>query len=271
MASCTSAPPDLDALDGLDAHERLGQAPVELAVPLHVAAEARHHAGGDHLEDPAQGVARVRRLVDRLLHARLGRRVGAGEVARARPRLQVGRREARQVGRLGGADGHHVREHVDAHRREELPAHGADGRARRRLPRARPLEDVAEVMPVVLEASREVGVSGARPGEGLGRLGHDAGRHPIEPVLVVAVQHRDGDGPAECLAAAHPDEELDPVGLDLHAAAAPVPALPAGEVHVDVLGQEREPRGDPLDDRGEPRAVGFPGRHEAEASHRAGT
>ena len=66
ISSCTSWPraaalakagADLGALDGVDADDGLGEAGVQLAVPLHVAAEADGCAPGDDLEDAAEGGA----------------------------------------------------------------------------------------------------------------------------------------------------------------------------------------------------------------------
>ena len=93
--------------------------------------------------------------------------VGAGEVAGARPRAQLVSRGVARGRRLDRADGDDVREHVDADRAEQLAAHRADGGARRRLAGARALEDVAQIVPVVLQASREVGVARARARERL--------------------------------------------------------------------------------------------------------
>ena len=55
---------DLDALDGLDAHDRLRQQGVELAVPVHVAAEADGDAEAEHLDHAAERVAVLGRGLD---------------------------------------------------------------------------------------------------------------------------------------------------------------------------------------------------------------
>ena len=55
---------DLDALDRLDAHQRAGQPGVEAAVPVHVRAEPRRQAVHDDLDDAAERVAVLVRLVD---------------------------------------------------------------------------------------------------------------------------------------------------------------------------------------------------------------
>src|SRR5690606_34204324 len=63
---------DLDALERLHAHQRRRQPRVELAVPVHVAAQPGRHAVGDDLDDTAEGVALGPGAVDALLHARRG-------------------------------------------------------------------------------------------------------------------------------------------------------------------------------------------------------
>src|SRR5436309_15598113 len=75
-------------------------------------------------------------------------------------------------------------------------AHGAAGDARYGLARAGPLQDVACVLAVVLQAAGQVGVP--RPGprdlaSPLGPWGVGLGRHHIPPVLPVAVALEHGD------------------------------------------------------------------------------
>ena len=69
--------PDADRLDGRDRHQRLGEPPVEPAIPLRVAAESGGHASGRHLEHAAERVAGLARGVDGGHHARGRRRVRA--------------------------------------------------------------------------------------------------------------------------------------------------------------------------------------------------
>jgi hypothetical protein len=64
----------LDALHGLDAHERLREPPVDAAVPVHVRAEAGRHAVAEHLEHTTERVAVLGGGLDRRDHRRL--RVG---------------------------------------------------------------------------------------------------------------------------------------------------------------------------------------------------
>src|SRR5690606_37008772 len=115
--------------------------------------------------------------------------------------------------------------------------HGAYRHPRRRLPRARPLQDVAQVVAVVLQAPGQVGMARARTHDGFRRGLEGLGPHAPDPVLVVAVHDRHRDGAAEGLATAHAAQDAHAVGLDLHAAAAPVALLTTGEVTVDVRGE----------------------------------
>ena len=79
-------------------------------------------------------------------------------------------------------------------------------------------------------------------------LGDRPGVHALLPVGVVAVGDLQRDGAAERAAVAHPARHLGSVLLDLHAPAAAVAELAAGEVGVDALGAQLEARGQPLDD-----------------------
>ena len=92
---------DLDGLDGLDAHERLGQEGVELAVPVHVAAQADRDAVGENLGHAAERVAHLGGGLDGGDHRRLGRGIEAADRARVDP-VQVARPRARAPGRRGG-------------------------------------------------------------------------------------------------------------------------------------------------------------------------
>ena len=55
---------DFHTFDSLDAHSRLAQTPVQLAVPLRMAAEADGHATKTRLDDAAQRVTVLFSLVD---------------------------------------------------------------------------------------------------------------------------------------------------------------------------------------------------------------
>ena len=83
---------ELDALDGLDAHHRLGEQAVELAIPVDVAAEPDGHAVGEHLDHPAERVAVLGGRLDLRDH-----RLGAAGIEAAHRRVvdrARGRRES---------------------------------------------------------------------------------------------------------------------------------------------------------------------------------
>src|SRR5262249_28659839 len=94
--------------------------------------------------------------------------------------------------------------------------------------------------------------------------GEGVGAHTSGPVGVVAVDDGEGDGAAQGLAAANAADHAGLVGLDLHPPAASVAALAAGQVVVDVLGQEGQPRGDAFHDREELGPVRFTCRRPSE-------
>src|SRR5207244_9180854 len=79
---------DLDRLHRLDAHQRLREHPVDTAIPMHVRTEPGRDPEAEHLDDPAERIPRLRRLLD--LPDHLGFRVGiAAPHFRAVDRLEV--------------------------------------------------------------------------------------------------------------------------------------------------------------------------------------
>jgi hypothetical protein len=201
---------DLDALDGLDAHQGSGQARVELAIPVDVGAQTRGKSIGDHLDDAAQRVAVLAGGVD-LSHHR-GRCVGADGADRVGVEaLDVvrGRQRAGPVRR--GPDGDGVRHEPDAIGLLEEPGrHLSEGDPGRRLPCGGSLEDRPCIGMTVLLHADEVGVAGTRSrqrlvarelllcvdvvcrGEGLGA--HRVRAHDRGPLGPLAVADADGDG-----------------------------------------------------------------------------
>ena len=95
---------ELDALDGLDPHQRRRQAGIEPPIPVDVAAKARRQPVGQHLDDAAESVALALGGIDLRDHRRRCRRISAAhrvgidavEVTRARAaRCLAARRPAR--------------------------------------------------------------------------------------------------------------------------------------------------------------------------------
>ena len=64
---------DLNTLHSLNAHHSLRQQCVELAIPVHVAAETHRHAIGQHLDNAAERVAIFCRRFDLFDHCVFGR------------------------------------------------------------------------------------------------------------------------------------------------------------------------------------------------------
>ena len=159
-----------------------------------------------------------------------------------------------------GADAHHVAADLGAVAAQQRLRDAARRHPCRRLARAGPLEDRAQVVGAVLEHPGQVGVPGPRQRDGLDlalRLPH---RHAVgRPVGEVEVRDLERQRAADRQAVAQARLHLHPVALDLHAPAAAVAELAAREVGVDVVGREREPGRKPLEHREERRAVGLPG------------
>ena len=132
LAGEREAVADLDALHGLDPHQRGGQPCVEPLLARRVRAEAREDALRAHLDDPAERVAVGTRRVDRGL-----------------------------VSLPLAADLEHRPGDGDAELREQRLRDRPCGDEHRRVPRARALERVADVFVPELEHAGEVGVARA--------------------------------------------------------------------------------------------------------------
>ena len=153
----------------------------------------------------------------------------------------------------------------DAECEEKLLRHSADGDAHRRLSRARPLQDVADVLTRVLPNAREVCVSGTRRRHLLAvRLAKR--RHAFLPVLPIAVLDRERNRRADRLAEAHARENSHRIRFDLHASAAPVALLATRQVTVDVFQSQRKPRWNTLQDGCQRRAVRFARRQKTQCA-----
>lgn len=268
---------ELHRLHGLDGEHGLGDAAVELAVAVDVRTQPHRHAGGHDLDDPADGVAARAGGVDGLDEPlrRFGiQRADLALIGQERERLGVAAvqlgLDLLGAGGLCGADAAHVRADADAQLPEQRAGTGAERHAGGGLARAGPLEDVAHVGGVaVLERAREIGVPGPRDDERLGIRPAGADAHALGPVGPVAVADHERHRRAQRLAEANAREELRLVLLDFHAAAAAVAHLPAREVAVDVGGEERHARGQPLDDPHQRGAVALTGGQVAQPAHRA--
>ena len=179
----------------------------------------------------------------------------------------------RHVRRFHRADGDDVAFHAHPQIGQQLLGHGAASHPGGGLPGAGPLQDVADVPPVVLEGSHQVRV--ARTGKVVGpqRLGILArrrwqGAHGRPPVFPVAIPDQHGDGRAQGLSQPHARDQLRAIGLDLHAAPAPVPALATAKLRIHVpLHLQGEARRHALEKRHQTPPMGFARGVECEPMH----
>src|SRR5918995_2005908 len=247
------------SLHRLDRADGLGQAPVELAVPRDVGAQARAQSERADLELAAQALVLLSQAVDLrdhrargpLVQAAHGRLVHLGEVFGP---------EFVALGRGYGRNPRYVA--VDAHPegRQEPLGERARGNPRGGLARAGALQHVAHVGEAVLVQAGKVGVP--RTGQ-MGLLDAVAALngprvHAHVPVGVVAVWDEHSDRAAEGAAVPEPRADLDGIALDLHAAAPAVAQLAPGHVAVECLAVELQARGQALDHGHESGAVRLP-------------
>jgi len=83
--------------------------------------------------------------------------------------------------------------------------------------------------------------------------------HAVGPVGVVAVLDQQRDRATERAAVPNSAPDLGAIGLDLHAAAAAMAELAAGQIAVDIVGGQFDPRRDPFDQGDETGAVRLTG------------
>ena len=255
---------DLDTLRGVDAHHGLGELAVQLAVPLHVRAEADRDAGGPHLEGAAERIAGLFGGVDGGDHALAGCGVGAADgvlVDGGPVRLALDLR-------VDIADRCRVRVDGDAELFQEAAADRADGDARSGLAGGGALEDVAHVVEAILHRTGEVGMARAQARDLLRVAVVRADLHHFLPVLPDAIGDQHGDGAAERATVADTAEDLCAVHLQLLTARTPVAALAPVHIGGDVVFGDLEACGDALEDRDERLAVRLSGGEKAQLSHR---
>ena len=248
---------ELHALHRLDAHERLRDQAVDLAVPVHVRPETRRHPVAEHLDHTTERVARGGRALDLRDHRFLGRRIEAAQRGLV-DAIEVG---GSRTGNVGGDRGRthpdHVRDHRGPEVREQRLRERAGRDARRGLTRRGALEHVAGVVEAVLLHADEIGVAGPRLAELL--LGHPgSGRHLFLPLRPLGVVDHDRDRRAERGAVPDPAEQLDVVPLELHPRP-PTKAEPtAGQLGADLLHGHGNARGQAFDHDHERGAVRLP-------------
>jgi hypothetical protein len=196
-------------------------------------------------------------LIDRRDHPPFHGRIGAVQGRIIRDRADAIDGDGQRLVDPDAADHRHVAQDLDAEVRQQLARDGARGNARRRLPGARALEHVADVLEAVLESTGEVGVARARACHGraagargfLGHLRLDV--HRLLPVLPVLVRDEERNRAAGRLAPAYARQHLRAIGLDRHAAPAAVAALPPAKRGGHRVEIDRQPGRHAVDDRHE--------------------
>ena len=266
----TRADADADTLDRLDGHQRLGETPVELTVPLHVAAEPDRQAAHDHLEAAADGVPSSLRRIDDAFHLLFDVGIDAVQLGVGGDGQHVFECHGERVADRRRPDVDDVRDDADAELSEKLLADGTDRHARRRFTRAGALEDVADIGVVVFHDAGEVDVAGARPRDGravvAGRLGRRRsfhGHRPL-PVLPVLIGNHQRDRRTRGHAVTDAANDVGAIGFDDHAATATISALAAPEFGAECREVDREPGRNTFEDGDEGASMGLAGREKAQ-------
>ena len=253
---------DRNGLHCLHRHHCLGDQPVEALLPTNVRAEAGRHAARGHADHPAQRLAGMFRPVDHGDDLSLTRRLDRAKWRRIVDPFEVGEGR-RPVEQLNAAERQYPRSDLDAAPGKQLFADGAGCDASCGFACRSALEDVAEVARVaVLQRAGEIGMAGSRRREPAldGRDRVDAPRiHHLRPVLPVTVRDREHERGTESDAVAQPGANVDAVVLDLLPSPASVAVLPPGELAVDRLAVQTQPRRNAGEDRDHLAAVGFAG------------
>ena len=259
----------------------MGEAAVELAIPLGVRAEPHGQAVGEHLDDAAEGVAVGLRGVDLADHLGGGLGVEAAQRIRVQSGAVLGGRQRSVLGDPHGADGEGVGDEADAcGLLEDRGGHAAGDHASGGLSRARALQDRTGLVQAVLEHAGEIGVTGTRTGQravpgdlalvaGAGihqevLAGHRIRAHDLLPLGPFRVRDLDRDRRAERAPVTEAAVDRQHVLLELLPAAAAMPEPPSGESRLQVVTGQLDPGGDAVEQGDEGRAMGFPGREPAQ-------
>ena len=132
---------------------------------------------------------------------------------------------------------------LDSELAQKLPRQRSDRDAHRRLTRARTLENVTQIPPVIFLPANQIGVPRARSNHlavTLRRLLRLLCRHDLEPVLEITILDHQRDRRSERLTVPNPGQYLHLIGLDLHSPTAPVTLLPAPELVIDIARIDRQ-------------------------------
>jgi hypothetical protein len=234
-----------------------------------MAAKADHDTTRHDLDLPAQGVARLLCRIDPADDLALDLRVQHPDLRAIGSRIE--RHRQLYLGDLDAAERDHVTADLHSEFIEQPFGKGSGCHPGRRFPRARPLQDVAGIQPIVLEHAGEVGMAGSGPGDPppaklTGRGGRLVSHH-VFPVGPVAIGDQHGHRRAQGLARPEAGEPLDPVPLDLHPGAPAIALHSPGELSIDPLGRDGQAGRQALDDGDQGLAVRLACGGESEHRH----
>jgi len=138
------------------------------------------------------------------------------------------------------ASANHVAANLNANRSQHQLGNGSSGHPRGGFPRRGALQHIACVGQIILQSAGQVGVPRPRRSHRLmQRRVASLDRQLLFPILPVAIDNLDGDRRANRLAVAHPAQHMSLVGLNLHAAAAPIALLATPQLAIHKIQTDR--------------------------------
>ena len=265
---------NLNALNGLNTHQRCGKARVQAAVPVHVRTQSGRHTVREHLNHAAESLAVLVRLVHALNHCVGGCLVEAAQRVGVQL-LHVARRRHRgALGSVHATHSHGVRDQLNAQSLQNLGGNHTERHAGRGLTCGGALQHRASLREVVLLHAGKVGVTGARASQRrvtravLNQLGvNRIGAHHVGPLGPLGVRNLNRDRAALSQAVTHTAEDAHAVLLELHAGTATVAETATSQGVTHHVAGEFHTGGYALNDADERLAVGFSGS-EPTKSHR---
>ena len=257
-ASRVEAGTELDALGRLQAHQGMREASIKLAIPLHMAAQPNRKPGRDDFDDTAECISGLLAGIDLFDNRALCRRIRNAHLRFLSDEPQFRHAQIGGSFRDRRTDTHAVPENIDSERSQELPRETANRDARGSLTRRGAFENVADIFKIIFQNARKVRVTGTR-------TRHDFGfpaiarisRHPLFPILEVAIYDDEGDGAAQCAPEADTRNWPRLILLDEHPAPAPVTFLAARKVVVNLCEVDFESRWHAFDNGDQLGAVRF--------------
>lgn len=237
LPGAIEASAETNRLERVDAANRLSYPPVELAVPVDVAAQPHGQPADSHFYFAADGVSVGLCCIDGFYHSLAGSGISRAHwiCLDSIPIDHV------RGGRADATNGQCVAMEGDAEFGEKTLGNSASSNSGGGLAGTGAFEDVADVIESVLDGARQVRMAGPHAGDALDfDLGIDRpGCHLHGPVHPVAILDPEGDRGAKSEPVANATSNLGMVFFDLHAAAATVATLAARKVRGDVIFRQR--------------------------------